>query len=126
MPQHLFRQADGTLCNCQQISQLFFLQDAPQLIRAIECFNDAVMFIDVSTPKWRIMHLNSAAQTKMKLFGVLPDLTQEPALWDLFEPSEGSWEPYAEQAAACHKFEVPSARFIGREGNATVFGMTFR
>jgi hypothetical protein len=64
-------------------------EPAAKLIRSIDCFNDAVMFIDVSAPKWKVLHLNSAAQTRLKLHGVSwsTDEGQDSLLWDLFQVS---------------------------------------
>ena len=58
------------------------------LLRAAECFNDAVMFIDTSQQSWKILHLNTAAQAKFKLYDVAVDVDGEkPVLiWDLFQP----------------------------------------
>lgn len=110
------------------------LQDEPKLLRAIECYSEAVMFIDTSAPKWRIMHMNAAAETRMKLFGVKLDLTSaEVNVWDLFEPNsaaEPDWEELAENVKAGRKFEVSSVRLStrGHSNSAPmpVFGMTFR
>lgn len=81
-----------------------------QLIRSIDCFNDAVMFIDVSHPKWKVMHLNSAAQTRLKLHGVAWS-TEEGAnslLWDLFQVSYQPWGGLDSPLWAVYGFAYPS------------------
>ena len=63
------------------------LMQEQQLIRSIDCFNEAVMFIDVSAPKWKVLHLNTAAQTRLKLHGVAcsTDEGSNSLLWDMFQ-----------------------------------------
>lgn len=97
----------------------------PGLVRAVECFNDAVMFVDTSQPKWQILHLNSAAQTKLKLYNVSVNVdedSQPVMLWDVFkivaELPEGQkhrpWEVHASKLEAGHNFTQTNVRFNAR------------
>ena len=107
-------------------------------MRAIECFNDAVIFVDVSQPKWKVMHLNTAAQTKLKLHDIAYSTAEgsESCLWDLFQmngpvQSAGGhpWEAHAEDIKHGRKFEIASVISQIKSRNSTpqpVFNLTFR
>ena len=114
------------------------MQEAPDLVRAIECFNDAVLFVDVSQLKWKVLHMNAAAQTKLKLHDIAFSTAEgsESGLWDLFqvnaslqsaEPSPS--EAHAEDIKHGRKFEIPSVISQIKSRNSTpqpVFNLTFR
>lgn len=107
-------------------------------MRAIECFNDAVIFVDASQPKWKVMHLNAAAQTKLKLHDIAISTAEgsESCLWDMFQvnaplQSAGAapWEAHAEDIKHGRKFEIPSVISQIKSRNSTpqpVFTLTFR
>lgn len=86
------------------------------MIRAIECFNDAVMFIDVAAPGWKIMHMNEAAHTRLKLHDIACTTEEgsESCLWDVFRASgsaSGSldvWQGHEEDIRQGRKFEIAS------------------
>ena len=99
------------------------------------------MFIDVSVPKWRILHLNAAAQTKLKLYNIeVPQGSDQDGslLWEVFRPNsntagvntEAPWESFAEDIQHGRKFEVTSARFNSNHSHnsapSPVFSLTFR
>ena len=113
------------------------MQEAPDLVRAIDCFNDAVMFVDVSQPKWKIMHMNSGAETRLKLHDIQFSTAQgsESCLWDLFRvsgPVQGSanpWDGHGEDIKHGRKFEIPSVIGQCKSNNSApqpVFVLTFR
>ena len=99
------------------------------------------MFIDVSVPKWRILHLNGVAQTKLKLYDVeVPQGSDQDGslLWEVFRPNsntagvnpEAPWESFAEDIRHGRKFEVTSTRFNGNHSHnsapSPLFSLTFR
>ena len=99
------------------------------------------MFIDVSVPKWRILHLNAAAQTKLKLYDIeVPQCSDQDGslLWEVFRPNsntagvnpEAPWESFAEDIQHGRKFEVTSARFNSNHSHnsapSPIFSLTFR
>lgn len=120
-----------------ELKHVSSMQDAPDLVRAIECFNDAVMFIDVSQPGWKIMHMNTAAQTRLKLHDIAFSTTEgsESALWDIFRvntPVQGSrdpWDCHADDIKHGRKFDIPSVLGQCKSSNSApqpVFTLTFR
>ena len=79
------------------------------LKRAIECFHEAIMFVDVSTPKWKVAHMNRPAAAKLGL----PEGRMAAEFWDLFrtptsrnstsrsKSSKTPGEAYASQVGPC-------------------------
>lgn len=107
------------------------------MMRALECFNDAVMFVDVSQPRWKILHMNTAAQTRLSLHNVAFSIEDgsESCLWDLFntsltgEMSVKPWEQHADDISKGRKFEITGITAHHRSSNSTpqpVFSLTCR
>lgn len=110
------------------------------LLRAVECFNDAVLFIDTSQAKWRILHLNTAAQTKLKLYDVVAAVDgDEPVLlWDMFQVMEmtstdqhktSPWQTHADKIKAGQTFVQPArfnVRYSSNSQSSPLFNLHFR
>ena len=124
-----------------RFADLGALQDTISgLLRAVECFNDAVMFIDTSQPKWRILHLNTAAQTKLKLYNVVAAVDgEEPVLlWDMFQVMEmtsseqhktSPWQTHADKIKAGQNFVQPArfnVRYSSNSRSSPLFNLHFR
>ncbi|KAK9827969.1 hypothetical protein WJX81_002964 [Elliptochloris bilobata] len=71
------------------------------LLRAMDCFQEAIMMVDVREPGWRIMHLNQAA---IQQTGVTREVGLASRFWGLFEapkqqspanPAEADWRAAA-------------------------------
>ena len=125
---------------CQRLrydSGIVVVQAVPELIRATECFNEAVMFVDVSQPKWKVLHMNTAAQTRLTLHDIGYSMVEgaEVHLWDLFHTSAAGdiltdpGQQHSEDISKGRKFEVTGVTAHRKSHNSAsmpMFDLTFR
>ncbi|KAK9820570.1 hypothetical protein WJX72_011761 [[Myrmecia] bisecta] len=78
------------------------------LLRAMDCFQDSIMFVDTSSERWQILHTNEA-------WSRVVETDRQSALtttfWDLFalpagEGSDKPWEQLREKCLAGRKFSI--------------------
>lgn len=56
-----------------------------QLLRAIDCFNESMMLLNLGLPEWPVMHVNRSWETEM---GLLKDEVVSHSFWEMFQTDQ--------------------------------------
>ncbi|KAK9814720.1 hypothetical protein WJX72_010481 [[Myrmecia] bisecta] len=94
------------------------------LLRPFDAVEEAVLFVDTSTAKWRIMFANTAFS---QLTGMSREETIEKNVWDVFElrrREKECWEDYRADIDAGQEFTVCVLSYA--EGGTHTLTLTFR
>ncbi|KAK9834124.1 hypothetical protein WJX81_000060 [Elliptochloris bilobata] len=96
---------------------------ATQLLRALDCYEEAFMFVRADEPLWAVQHVNEAA---IEMTGVSRSTALKTAFWDLWKPAKSTqapWEAYAAPVKSGEEFTICGLR---RSHDASTSSQTLR